>query len=225
MDVRAILREVYLAGSRLFVADGQLVATHFSRLPAPLREAIGESKPELIALLGASRIGDCDAPGSNPRQFIPAEGCIGERACAVLGPCSESLMQRPCERPCAAQADVWSWRDEYLTPEPERPPLLTLADLFDALRRAGVTLSATPDGDVRPDGNPPSDALHAQVMSAKDTVLAALALSDRLERGEALCDAATGAERHRLEAHWMVLLQEYERLMNTPFEPAKEEAA
>lgn len=225
MDARAIVREVYLAGSQLFVTDGVLFATHFSRLPAPLCKAIGESKPELIAVLRESRIGECDAPGSNPRQFVPAEGCIGERACAVLGPCSESLMQRPCERPCAAQTDVWSWRDEYLTPEPEGTSLLTVSDLFDALHAGGVTLQAAPGGDVRYDGNRPSGALHDRVKIAKDTMLTALSLVDRLERGEALCDAATGAERDRLEAHWMKLLHAYEAVMNTPLEQAKDEPA
>jgi hypothetical protein len=99
MTVHALLRQVYLSGSILtLTADGQLVATNGRALSPELREEIAANKEELIAILTQHRIGLADEGREVSRQFVPAPDCIAEKGCAVLGPCSESLMQRPCLR-------------------------------------------------------------------------------------------------------------------------------
>lgn len=101
----------------------------------------------------------------------------------------------------------------------------TISDLFNALGLAGVGAEITPHGTVRLTGNRPSDDLRARVVQHKTIILDALHLSDRLERGWTLCEAATGAERDRLDDHWIALLRQYERLMGTPLDAAEGRAA
>lgn len=99
MLIHALLRQVYLSGSILtLTADGQLVATNGKALRPELRDQIAANKAELIAVLKQHRIGQTDEGREVSRQFVPAIGCIAEKGCSILGPCSESLMQRPCLR-------------------------------------------------------------------------------------------------------------------------------
>lgn len=98
MDAHALLHAIYINGSALVLTrDGAAITVAGRPLPSGLLAEAKGMKPELLALLHQHRIGSPD-PGGAVRLFVPAPGCLSPRVCPVLGPCSESLMQRPCLR-------------------------------------------------------------------------------------------------------------------------------
>lgn len=97
MDAHALLRAIYVNGSALVLTrDGASITVAGRPLPPDLLAQAKARKPELLPLLRQHAIG-VFTPGA-PRCFVPAPDCLSPRVCPVLGPCSESLMQRPCLR-------------------------------------------------------------------------------------------------------------------------------
>lgn len=99
MDTHALLRAIYVNGSALVLTrDGASITVAGRPLPPDLLAEARARKPELLPLLRQHAIG-VFTPGTGAlRCFVPAPDCLAPRSCPVLGPCSESLMQRPCLR-------------------------------------------------------------------------------------------------------------------------------
>lgn len=93
----------------------------------------------------------------------------------------------------------------------------TVADLFDLLTVAGVTLTLADHGSLRITGARLPDALRPYVVEAKETLVEIVKLENRLHAGWRKCEAEIRPrERERLEAFWLKLLAEYERAMDGP---------
>jgi len=203
MNTHALLRRLYQNGSRVSLTEAGNLLLRGRPVDGDLQDEIKAAKPELIEVLTETRIGDTDDGYWHPRRFVPPPCCEREQDCARYGWCPEALQgQHYCSEAVVRYQ--------------------TLLELIEDLERAGATLVAMPNDTLRFEGNQPSDDLHARVIVATDTVLAAATLAARLNHGQALCEAATDAERDRLEVHWTKLEREYLGLIFSPLEPRDE---
>jgi hypothetical protein len=105
-DALAVLRRVYLEGLRIDLVDG---ATPVVRGGTPSPELLVHLKQQRLAILDnlrEHRIGERDPGYNSPlrRCYVVPDACMATKACARLGPCSESLRRLPCDHSTPQEA-------------------------------------------------------------------------------------------------------------------------
>jgi hypothetical protein len=98
MSTLELLRRLYVAG--VDVSPNGEGGIRVSGFPPPpeLIDALKAQRDAVLRVLEDHRIGthDDDYGSDVPRRYVTPPGCLAPRLCARLGPCSGSLMTRPC---------------------------------------------------------------------------------------------------------------------------------
>jgi len=101
----ALLRRCYLHGA-MVQPDGGGIRLSGRPVPDDVLAELKASKPAVLDNLREHRIGESD-PGFNspvPRRYVVPDACLATKACARLGPCSESLRRLPCDHSTPQEA-------------------------------------------------------------------------------------------------------------------------
>lgn len=95
-----LIRQLYVAGVEVSLTKSNTVRITGQSVPKGLIAQLQEHKEEIIRILQAQGVGT-DEDGFDsplPRRYVVPPACIATRACARLGPCSQSLMRHCCVR-------------------------------------------------------------------------------------------------------------------------------
>lgn len=94
-----LLRRLYVAGVRVDLAENDTIRLSGHPAPGALVAELKAHKADVLAVLRAHGVGtSADGyPSPLPRQYAIPTGCLAERTCAHLGPCSRFLMRRSCD--------------------------------------------------------------------------------------------------------------------------------
>ncbi len=97
MSTLDLLRRLYCNGSDIGI-DGDGIRLSGHPVPDELLAELKARKPDVLAELTTQRLGtlDADFASAVPRRYVVPPGCLAQRACHRLGPCSRWLMRRTC---------------------------------------------------------------------------------------------------------------------------------